>query len=230
MITYSSFSNNCRNLMQRIEAACVACGREADSVKLLPVTKVHPVDAVAFAVQYGFVAVGENKVQEVVQKRADRPNLQVQWELIGHLQSNKAQVAAAHFDRIQTVDSLKLAQKLDRAAAELGKCLKILVQVNAGDDPAKYGVSYGEAPGLLESLLDCNSIEIEGLMTIAPLSEDPSVAQRTFERLRILRDQLAERVGKALPELSMGMSGDLEQAIAAGSTQIRVGTALFGSR
>jgi len=230
MITYEQFSENCRTLIARVQAACNNCGRDSDTVQLLPVTKVHPVEVVGYAQRYGFAAVGENKVQEAVHKRSLLPDLNVRWELIGHLQSNKAKIAVEHFDRIQTVDSLKLAKKLAIAAAHSHKRMKVLMQVNAGNDPAKYGVNCAEVPELLDAIMELDALEVEGLMTIAPLSADKSVALRTFEKMRKVRDDLHQRCGKKLPELSMGMTDDLEEAIAAGSTQIRVGTALFGAR
>ena len=230
MISYDQFADNCRAVYERIHAACERCGRDASTVQLLPVTKVHPVEVVAYAVRYGFAAVGENKVQEAVQKQELHPEIRVRWELIGHLQSNKAKLAACHFDRIQTVDSIKLAAKLQAVAADRDRPLHILLQVNAGDDPSKFGVSGTEAPALLEAIQGFNSLRVDGLMTIAPLASDPAVARTAFERLRLLRDELSRQSGLTLTELSMGMTDDLEAAIAAGSTQVRIGTALFGAR
>jgi pyridoxal phosphate enzyme (YggS family) len=154
----------------------------------------------------------------------------LKWELIGHLQSNKARLAAEHFDRIQSVDSEKLLQHLDRAAGELGKSLAVLLQINAGRDPAKFGAELEDASGLLIAALTKKNLRVDGLMTIAPLSSDPAIAQRTFETLRELRDRLSQETGAHLHELSMGMSGDFAAAIAAGSTMVRVGSALFGAR
>ncbi len=154
----------------------------------------------------------------------------IAWELIGHLQSNKARLAVRHFDRIQSVDSAKLLDVLDRVAGETGKTQAVLLQVNAGLDPAKSGVEPDEAPRLLDAALARAHIRVDGLMTIAPLSEDPDVARRTFANLRAIRDRLAAATSARLGELSMGMSGDLEAAVAEGSTIVRVGTALFGAR
>jgi hypothetical protein len=196
---------------------------------LLAVTKTHPPEAAAYAARYGLRAVGENRVQEGVEKRA-LANAAVAWELIGHLQSNKAALAARHFDRIQSVDSLKLVNLLDRAAGELGKRLPVLIQVNAGHDPAKFGVEPEDAPALLEAALARPNLRVDGLMTVAPLSADLTVARATFDNLRTLRDTLASRLGVPLRELSMGMTADMDEAIAAGSTLVRVGTALYGTR
>ncbi len=229
MISYKDFEVNCRRLEGRMAAACQRSGRERSSVRLMPVTKTHPVEAALYAARYGFASVGENRVQEAVEKIPHGPE-GLRWELIGHLQSNKARLAVEHFDRVQSVDSEKLLRKLDAVAAEQGKTLPVLLQVNAGDDPAKFGVECAACPALLEVALGCAHLTVDGLMTIAPLDEDVAVARRTFERLRETRDALEASFGVSLPELSMGMSGDLEDAIAAGSTLLRVGSALFGMR
>ncbi|MBI3886419.1 MAG: alanine racemase, partial [Opitutae bacterium] len=139
-------------------------------------------------------------------------------------------LAAAHFDRVQSVGSEKLLNHLDRAAGELGKVLPVLLQINAGNDPAKFGAEPADAAHLLEVALARKNLRADGLMTIAPFSDDPAVARRTFANLRTIRDELAARFGVPLAELSMGMSGDLDAAIAEGSTMVRVGSALFGAR
>jgi pyridoxal phosphate enzyme (YggS family) len=228
-ITYETFQERVDALRRRIAAACAAAGRSTDEVTLLPVTKTHPPAAAEYAARYGLAAVGENRVQEGVEKRA-QVTARLHWELIGHLQSNKARLAAAHFNRIQSVDSTKLLTVLDRSAGELGRKLAVLLEINAGDDPAKFGAAPGEAAVLLEFALGLPHLQVGGLMTIAPLSDDPAVARRCFARLRALRDELAPRFGVPLRELSMGMTGDFEAAIAEGSTQVRVGTALYGNR
>ena len=229
MVTYEQFEVSCQAVLARMAEACAKAGRPAASVRLLPVTKTHPVDAALFAARFGLPAVGENRVQEAAAKRPLAPT-SLRWELIGHLQSNKAKLAIETFDRIQSVDSAELATRLGRIAGESGKSLPVLLQVNAGDDPAKFGTDVAGAPALLEAALAAPALRVDGLMTVPPLSEDPDVARRAFDRLRTCRDDLAARVGVALPELSMGMSGDLEPAIAAGSTCVRVGSALFGER
>jgi pyridoxal phosphate enzyme (YggS family) len=233
MLTYEEFCLRADEVEARLAAACRTAGRPADSVRLLPVTKTHPVDAAAHAARRGYAAVAENRVQEAAAKRPLAPAA-LRWELIGHLQSNKSRLAAETFDRIQSVDSEKLVRHLDRAAAELGRPLAVLLQINAGRDPAKFGAELEDAPRLLDAALACPALRVEGLMTIAPLGATPAEtaehARRTFAALRELRDTLATRTGAVLSELSMGMSGDLELAVAAGSTCVRVGTALFGAR
>ncbi len=230
MISYENFSTNLRSLRERVDAACSRYGRDTAHVRILPVTKTHPVDAALYALRAGLSAVGENRVQEALEKMQQPGASAVQWELIGHLQTNKAKLAAKHFARIQSVDSVELARKLDRHAGEAQRVLPILVQVNAGDDPAKFGTACAGAEAVVTAALACPNLKVEGLMTIAPLSEDRTVARRAFERLRETRDKLSGSLHMPLAELSMGMSDDLEEAIAAGSTLIRVGTFLFGTR
>lgn len=229
MITYEEFKSRADAVRAQIAAACARAGRDPAEVELLAVTKTHPAAAAEYAARYGLRAVGENRVQEGVEKRGQCA-APIAWELIGHLQSNKAKLAAAHFDRVQSVDSEKLLNQLDRAAGELGKTLPVLLQINAGHDPAKFGAEPADAPRLLDAALAKPHLRVDGLMTIAPLADDPAVAARTFAHLREIRDRLAAQTGAPLRELSMGMSGDLEAAIAAGSTLVRVGTALFGER
>lgn len=224
-----SLTKNLSTLNERIEAACIRCNRPREAVKLMAVTKRFPLEIAASAVQAGLSLLGENRIQEAVDK-IQRATFDARWELIGHLQSNKAQLAVQHFDAIQSVDSVKLARRLNRFSEEIGKELPILLQVNTGEDPDKFGFNTAETEGALEQILDMGALKIEGLMTIAPLPATLESATAAFESLRKLRDQLTEKTGKPLPELSMGMSGDLEAAIAAGSTCIRVGSALFGQR
>jgi len=210
---FEEFKQRADAVRSRIARACATAHRDAGEVELLAVTKSHPAGAVELAARYGLRAVGENRVQEGVDKRA-QTSVAIAWELIGHLQSNKARLAVRHFDRIQSVDSAKLLDVLDRIAAETGKTQAVLLQVNAGLDPAKSGVEPDEAPRLLDAALARAHIRVDGLMTIAPLSEDPDVARRTFANLRAIRDRLAAATSARLGELSMGMSGDLEAAVA----------------
>jgi PLP dependent protein len=226
---YEDFKRRADAVRSKMAQACALARRREDEVELIAVTKSQPAQAAEFAARYGIGAVGENRVQEAVDKRA-LTSTALRWELIGHLQSNKAKLAASHFERIQSVDSEKLLAILDRAAGELGKRLPILIQVNAGLDPAKSGVEPDEAPRLLAAALALGNLRVDGLMTVAPLSDDPAVARRTFANLREIRDRLASDSGTRLAELSMGMTGDMEDAIAEGSTIVRIGSALFGSR
>jgi len=229
LVSYEEFTRRADHVRAAIAQACATAGRRAEEVALLPVTKNHPAAAAEYAARYGLAAVGENRVQEAVEKRAE-VKAALRWELIGHLQSNKSALAVRTFDRVQSVDSEKLLGFLDRAAGESGKTLAVLLQINAGADPAKFGAEPAAAPALLAAALAKPHLRVEGLMTIAPLSPDPAVAARTFAHLREIRDRLAQEFATPLAELSMGMSGDFAAAIAAGSTQVRLGTLLFGSR
>jgi pyridoxal phosphate enzyme (YggS family) len=229
MITLDEFIINFTNIKLRIERACQESGRDISEVQLLPVTKTHPVQAIEYALHVGLTSVGENRIQEVKEKKPVSSG-NSRWELIGHLQSNKVNDAVRLFDRIQSVDSLKLIRKLNTACEVSGKVLPIFLQCNAGEDPNKYGFSEASMAEALEAVLGSAYLKCEGLMTIAPLDDDPLSAKACFEKLRTIRDSLISEYGIELKELSMGMTQDLEEAIAAGSTMIRVGSALYGSR
>ncbi len=228
-IDFTRFEENLGRVRDQIGRAAVAAGRPEDSVTLLPVTKNHPVDAAEYALRAGLAQVGENRVQEALSKMENGPE-GLRWELIGPLQSNKAKRVAEQFYRVQSVDRPKVVNALQRHAAEAGRTLRVLLQVNAGRDPAKSGVSLEDAESLLELALGQGNLEVDGLMTIAPLDDDPNVARRSFAALRKCRDRLAQATGALLEELSMGMSGDLEAAILEGSTMVRIGTSLYGER
>ncbi len=231
MIQYQNFIENLARVRDEIAEVCERSGRRVESVMLLPVTKTYSAEVVSYVECAGLGMVGENRVPEAAEKKMQVKG-NMKWELIGHLQSNKVGLALKTFDRIQSVDSEGLLLKLNSAvgAEETGRILPILLQVNAGDDPAKYGVSCQELDRLLEIALGLRHIRVEGLMTIPQLSKDLKVAEYAFNRLRIKRDELAEKFQAELPELSMGMSGDFVEAIKAGSTIVRIGSALFGVR
>jgi hypothetical protein len=197
-------------------------------VSIIAVTKTHPADAVVAAVDAGLTAVGENRVQEALQKQAELSGVVVDWHLIGTLQRNKAKLAAGRFALIHSVDSIELAGELDRRAAP-GTRQAILVQVNCSREPQKGGVEPDALPALLDVLTARERLEVRGLMTMAEFTEDAERQRSAFRRLRELRDD-AERRGIPLPELSMGMSGDYLVAIDEGATMVRLGTLLFGAR
>lgn len=228
MIEYEKFLENLDRVREGIGRACEMSGR-LESVKILPVTKTYSVEVVEYVVRAGLRGVGENRVQEAVEKKGLVKG-DLRWELIGHLQTNKVGLALKTFDRIQTVDSEGLLLKLNSGAEVCGKVMRVLLQVNAGEDPAKYGVSCEGVDRLLEVALGLRNIRVEGLMTIPALSEDVGVAERAFNRLREKRDEMEEGFGVELGELSMGMSGDYVEAIKAGSTVVRIGSGLFGRR
>lgn len=216
-------------LKQRLADACAKAGRDPSGVRILPVTKTRPPEVVRIAYQAGLRAVGENRVQEAAAK-VDQLPADLSWELIGHLQSNKVKQAVAIFDRIQSIDNLKLVGKVGEAAGRIGKPMRILLQVNSGADERKFGFEPSKVEEALTVAKGYSSLRVEGLMTIAPFDQTEASARTAFSRLRELRDSLEKRLGEPLPVLSMGMTGDLEWAVAEGSTEIRVGSALFGER
>ena len=225
----ADISENLASVRQAINEAERAAGRPDGSVQLVAVTKTHPVDVVQKAIDAGQLIFGENRVQEA---RAKIPEVssRVQWHLIGHLQSNKVRVALPLFQLIHGIDSVELLADVDRIAAELGLFSRILLQVNVAGEASKFGFSPAELLEQIETIAAFKRANIEGLMTIPPLAASAEHTRRSFVALRELRDRLVRESGFALPELSMGMSGDYQVAIAEGATMVRVGTAIFGER
>jgi PLP dependent protein len=230
------FTERLRRVEERMEAACRRAGRAREDVRLMGVSKTHPAEAVGEARRAGLTLFGENRVQEFAAKHERLRELGVtgaQVHLIGHLQSNKSAKAAEIFDGIDSVDSLRLAERLNDAADKLGKSLPILLEIKLSTEPAKTGLAPDdpELNALLERLPDWPHLAMRGLMTIAPFDENPETARACFRQLRSLRENLAGRYPRLRwDELSMGMSGDFEIAIEEGSTQVRIGTGLFGER
>jgi PLP dependent protein len=220
-------------ILERVSAAAGRSGRRASDVTLMAVTKTHPHEVVRLAARAGISRLGENRVQEGAAKvealRSEFPKLE--WRLIGPLQSNKAKTALQWFGVLETLDRERLAQRLESLLREGGgRVLPVLIEVNVGGEASKSGVSPGDAPRLLDAVLACPHLEVRGLMTVPPYDEDPEKSRPHFAALRELRDRLARAAGRELPELSMGMSHDFAVAVEEGATEIRVGTALFGSR
>jgi PLP dependent protein len=205
-----------------------AIGGWTHPVRIVAVTKTHGPEAVRAAVAAGLMDIGENRVQEAMEKQEALAGVRADWHLIGTLQRNKARHAVGRFALIHSVDRLDLAAELDRRAAE-GDRQAVLVQVNCSDEPQKGGVDPGGLPALLEAVGRFARIEVQGLMTMSALTDDVAEQRRAFRRLRELRDA-SERLGHRLPELSMGMSGDFAVAVEEGATMIRIGTLLFGER
>ena len=205
-----------------------AAGGWTHPVRIVAVTKTHGPEAVRAAVAAGLTDVGENRVQEAVQKQDALADVRVDWHLIGTLQRNKARHAVGRFALIHSVDRVDLAAELDRRVAE-GSRQAVLVQVNCSDEPQKGGVEPEGLPALLDALAGLGRLEVRGLMTMSALTPDVAEQRRAFRRLRELRDA-GERAGHRLPELSMGMSGDYPVAVEEGATMIRLGTVLFGER
>lgn len=230
MIEFNEFEEKLSRVRERMAAGCDRGGRVLEEVELMAVTKTLPVEAAEYAARAGLKHVGENRVQELVQKRP-LCGASLSWELIGPLQSNKARVAVEVADRIQTLDREKIIRVVDRVCGELGRDrLPVLLQVNTAADPAKHGCEASEAGRLAELIVGSRHLRLDGLMTIGELTNEESRVRRTFVRLRELRDRLRLELGEPLPVLSMGMTGDIEWAIEEGSTLIRVGSALFGER
>jgi hypothetical protein len=226
---------NIATIQERISAAARRAGREPSPIILMAVSKTFAPDLIREAYRAGLRCFGENKVQELSGKAGALSDLpDAEWHMIGHLQTNKAAKAAALFASIDSLDSLRLAEKLNLAAAEAGKRLTVLLEINVGGESAKSGLApgSGELENLLQAAPHLGQLDICGLMTIPPSSENPERARPYFRKLRELRDSIAGRVLPAvgMDLLSMGMSQDFEVAIEEGSTCVRLGTAIFGER
>ena len=204
-------------------------GRWTHPVTIVAVTKGFGLDAVQAALEVGLTELGENRVQEAVPKIDDPVGRRASWHLIGHLQRNKAKLVPGRFVLVQSVDSLALAEELERRAAARGVTQRVLLQVNVAGEAQKSGCALDEAPALASAVARLRGLGLEGLMTLAPLTDDVDVQRRTFGGLRRLRDAMQED-GLWLPALSMGMSADYATAVEEGTTMIRLGTALFGPR
>jgi pyridoxal phosphate enzyme (YggS family) len=223
----------------RIEAAARAAGRDPADVRLVAVTKGHPLDAVRAALDLGLEDIGENRVEELALKRAELQPRDAfrargaRWHMIGHVQGRKAKEAAALADLVHSVDSEKLAEKLGRAAVEAARTLDVLVQVNTSGEGSKSGFTTEDSASTEDAILrigEMPGLRVQGLMTMAPLTDDERVQGATFAGLRELGERLRSRSARVGAELSMGMTNDLAVAVREGSTMVRIGTALFGER
>jgi PLP dependent protein len=225
-----SIKDNLAHLHEQITEACRRANRATSDVALMAVSKVHPAEMILEAYAAGHRLFGENRVQEFQEKSPHVKDLaDAKFHLIGPLQSNKTAKAAELFDAIDAVDSLKIAQRLNAAAATLGKKLPVLIEVKLSHEESKHGLAPEELPSLLAAMNDLESIAAVGLMTVPPWSEDAEVARPYFRELRRLRDESVARF-PLVTQLSMGMSNDFAVAIEEGSTCVRIGTALFGRR
>jgi pyridoxal phosphate enzyme, YggS family len=220
---------NLESVRQRIEAACDRAGREPGSVTLLAVTKSQPPEVVGEAAALGITLFGENKVQEAKAKIAQCSG-RLRWQMIGHLQTNKCRDAVALFEMIQSVDSLGLAEEINRRADQAAKTMPILLEVNIVGEASKFGYKPEQLLAELERINALQRIEVHGLMTVPPWSPLPERVRPVFQKLRELKKQCEGILGVPLPHLSMGMSSDFETAIEEGATMVRIGTALFGER
>lgn len=220
--------DNLKKVNERIATAALRCGRTPSEVTLLAVSKTFPAEIVAEALVAGQCKFGENRVQELSKKAPLLP-AECQWHLIGHLQQNKVRQALQYASVIQSVDSLPLLQRINRIAAEMQLEPEILLEINISGEASKFGAHPDEAEMLIEAARS-GPARCTGLMTIAPLQASETELAAVFSGLRKLRDHLVSSTGLALPELSMGMSGDFEIAIAEGATIVRIGSAIFGQR
>jgi pyridoxal phosphate enzyme (YggS family) len=231
-MSWDHVKENLEAVQRRIAAAAQRAGRRVEEITLIAVSKTHPAEAIRAAYEPGVRHFGENRVQEWEGKRDGAAHLAATWHLIGHLQSNKAARAAKAFDCIDSVDDFALAQRLDRGREESGvtKKLRVLIEVRVAQEETKSGVEISEVAALAEKIAALPRLDLAGLMCIPPFLENIEEVRPHFVKLRKLRDELQVKLGLQLPVLSMGMSHDFDVAIEEGSTEVRVGTAIFGLR
>jgi len=222
-------AENIAGIRGRIEAACERAGRDPATVQLMGVSKTQPAEAVRGAVEAGLTLFGENKIQEAKLKIPDCPP-SARFHFIGHVQSNKAKDAVRHFTMVQGVDSLGIAEELNKRAEQQAKDLPILIEVNVAGEASKFGYSPDQLLRDLDQLVELPRLELHGLMAIPPYTPDPERSRPYFRRLIELQQACEDHLGVPLAELSMGMSGDFEVAIEEGATIVRIGTAIFGKR
>lgn len=226
----ANLAENLARIRERIERAAHRAGRRAEEITLVAVSKTHPAERIAELYEAGARHFGESRVQEFESKSAALGNLDIIWHMIGHVQRNKAGRAVELFNTIDSVDTLALAEKLNGAVRKVAP-LRVLLEVKLDPEPAKSGAEERDALHLSEAILRLPHLDLRGLMSVPPYSDNPEAARPFFSRLRRLRDALRQNIGAGtMSALSMGMSHDFEVAIEEGSTEIRVGTALFGER
>ncbi len=232
MTPLSTIRENLQLVRDKLVEAARRAARKPEEILLIGVSKTNPADAIREAYDAGLREFGENRVQEWEGKLGALADLSATWHLIGHLQSNKAARAAKAFHSVDSVDDWSLAQRLDRAQAEkgTGQKLRVLIEVHMGGEETKSGVAEVHLPELAERIQTLPHLDFAGFMCIPPFRENPDEARPFFATLRTLKEQLESRIGRALPVLSMGMSHDFEAAILEGSTEVRIGTAIFGTR
>jgi pyridoxal phosphate enzyme (YggS family) len=237
MVTSDEIRRNLEAVRENLVSAAAASGRKPDEIALMGVSKFQPAESVLAAFECGLGLFGENRVQERESKSAALGETRAEWHMIGTLQKNKARKAIALFDCIQSVDHAALAETLERIVAEspeetkLARPYPIMVEVNVSGEDTKQGVAPEKCFALIDSIaVKCTHVEISGLMTIGPLSEDEHKIRDSFSTLRELKEEAKKRFDFAMRHLSMGMSGDYAAAIGEGSTIVRIGTAIFGAR
>jgi pyridoxal phosphate enzyme (YggS family) len=220
---------NLAKVRDRIEAACGRVGRAVDDVTVVAVTKTHGADVVERVIEAGISDVGENRMQEFLEKRP-QVTLPCRWHLVGTLQRNKAGRALGQFSLVHSVDRVRLAETLSRLGGEQGETTRILLEVNTSGEATKHGFHPGDIQAAASEIAGLPNLELLGLMTIGPLTDDETAVRRAFQTLFRLKEKLERDLGKPLPDLSMGMSDDFETAIEEGATIVRLGRVLFGAR
>ena len=220
---------NVKAVRQRIEDTCARAGRQPDSVTLVAVTKGQPPEVVCAGAAAGLTLFGENKVQEAKAKIPLCPG-RLRWHMVGHLQTNKCRDAVSLFEMVQSVDSLHLAEELNKRADQAARTIPVLLEVNAVGEASKFGCRPDQLLADLGSINALPRLEIQGLMTVPPWTPDPEAVRPVFRQMRELKQRCEQMLGAPLPHLSMGMTGDFEVAIEEGATMVRIGTALFGPR
>jgi pyridoxal phosphate enzyme (YggS family) len=225
----ATFAERLARVAERIESACRAAGRPPGGVRLLAISKTQPPERVREAAEAGQRLFGENRVQEAQAKIPLCPS-NLSWHMVGHLQGNKVRAAARLFDMIHSVDSVQRLRQIDAACAGEGRRLPVCLEINVAGESSKFGLPPGDLESALDAARELAHVDVVGLMTMPPPAPDPERARPHFRRLRERRDECRARTGFELPELSMGMSHDLEVAVQEGATWLRIGTDLFGPR
>jgi pyridoxal phosphate enzyme (YggS family) len=226
-VTDGLLAENLDRVRAAISAAAARAGRDPGTIRLIAVTKTVPLERIRDAIALGLRTFGENRVQEAVPKIEALAAEGCEWHLIGHLQRNKVKDIPGHFAMVQSVDSVRV---VDALGPRVGMPLDVLIEVNIGEEPQKTGALPTDVPLVAEAIRQYPTLHLRGLMTIAPLRPDEESVRPFFRQLRVLRDQLQDRIGRPLPELSMGMTDDYPAAIAEGATMLRLGRAIFGPR
>lgn len=222
-------------VVDRISAACGRSGRRPEEITIVGVTKFHPPELLSKARALGLTDLGENKVQEAIEKyeflKSNLPDYRVRLHMLGHLQSNKVKRASEIFNCIDTIDHFRTAEALDKAVSELDKSIRVLIQVNTSEEPQKSGVTPARAVELADQVRSLKRVHLQGFMTMGPLRGDERAVRESFAKLRLVREQVCQELNlQTLPVLSMGMSDDFEWAIEEGATEVRLGTILWGPR
>ncbi|TCK06466.1 YggS family pyridoxal phosphate-dependent enzyme [Phorcysia thermohydrogeniphila] len=225
-----TIARNVEEIRKRIVNACERAGRNPEGVQILAATKTRTPEEIKEAFEAGIRLFGENRVQEARDKIPVLKELPAEWHMIGHLQTNKVKYAVKLFDVIETVDRQKLVDELEKRLSQLGKVMRVFIEVKLSPEETKHGCSPEEVEPLARYILGKEHLKLEGLMTVPPYLDDPEDVRPYFKKLREIRDRLQDSLGVPLPQLSMGMSHDFEVAIEEGATIVRIGTAIFGER